>query len=52
MAGTLIFLAMWLSIYTIFMPILTLDSKHLKIGLSLFVVLGVLAFFFYRAGMM
>lgn len=51
MVGLLIVVAIFVSLYTVFMPILTLDVKHLKYGLLLLGLLSVVAFVLHLAHM-
>ena len=52
MAGILIVLVMLVSLYTIFVPVLTLDVKHVKQGLLLLLLIGAFAFVLHLARMM
>ena len=50
MAGILIVIVMFVSLYTVFVPVVTLDIKHLKRGLLLLLVIG--AFVLHLARML
>jgi hypothetical protein len=52
MAGILIVIVLFVSLYTVFVPVLTLEMKHLKRGLLLLLVIGVFAFVLHLAGML
>ena len=52
MAGYLITIAFFLVIYTVFAPVLFLDTKHLNVGMSLLVLLGAFAFVLHMAKML
>lgn len=50
MSSILIPVVFLVCIYTVFVPVLTLDAKHLKIGLLLLCVIGVFAYVLHLAG--
>lgn len=50
MSGILIPIVFLVCIYTVFAPILAVDAKHLKIGLSLLFVIGVFALVMHLIG--
>ena len=52
LAGILIVIVMFVVLYTVFVPIYTLDIKHLKFGLLLLLVIGAFAFVLHLAKML
>ena len=50
MSGILIGIVFFVSVYTVFAPILMLDVKHLKTGLFLLFVIGLFALMMHFAG--
>ena len=51
LGGILIVIVLFVSFYTVFVPIFTLEIKHLKRGLLLLLVIGAFAFVLHLAKM-